>query len=89
MQTYWEVERTWRERLLDEYQHAQVIDRMDRQALVDEYQRAQAIDRMDQQNSTMSELVEGRVHGQRPAVFNRSPGRFGGTAVACRRLGRH
>ena len=57
MQTYREVERTWRERLLDEYQHAQVIDRMDRQRLLDEYQRTQAIDRMDQQNSTMSELA--------------------------------
>ncbi|GHF98341.1 MULTISPECIES: hypothetical protein [Amycolatopsis] len=47
----------WRERQLDEYQRAQIIDRLDRQRLLDEYQRAQAIDRMDQQVSTMSELA--------------------------------
>ena len=41
---------------LDEYQHAQVIDRLDKQRLLEEYQRAQAIDRLDQQNMNLSLL---------------------------------
>jgi hypothetical protein len=47
---------SWRRRQLDEYKHAQIIDRMDQQRLLDEYQRAQAIDRMDQQNAGLSQL---------------------------------
>jgi tetratricopeptide (TPR) repeat protein len=47
----------WRERQLDEYQRAQIIDRMDRQRLLDEYQRAEAIDRMDRQVTGISELA--------------------------------
>lgn len=50
-----ELER-WRERQLDEYRHAQIIDRMDQQRLLDEYRRAQAIDRMDEQNAALSRL---------------------------------
>jgi hypothetical protein len=48
--------RWWRERQLNEYQHAQIINRLDKQRLLEEYQRAQAIDRLDQQNKDLSQL---------------------------------
>jgi hypothetical protein len=51
-----ELERWW-ERQLDEYQRAQIIDRLDRQRLLDEYNHARAIDRLDKHNADLSLLA--------------------------------
>lgn len=55
MNTLSELE-SWRARQLEEYQHAQIIDRLDKLRLLDEYQGAQAIDRLDRQNAGLSLL---------------------------------
>jgi hypothetical protein len=47
----------WRERQLAEYQHAQIIDRMDRQRLLGEYQQAQTTDQLSRQGEHLSRLA--------------------------------
>ena len=50
-----EVDR-WRERQLDVFQRAQVIDALERQRLLDEYRHAEAVSRMDQENANLSAI---------------------------------